>query len=764
MKSSFSVIVPFLNNLKYNVLCWESLRKLLGISQVILVDNGSTDGSFQFAQKFCNDLNNWDLIYSKKNRGFAWAVNRGLERATGNYIVVTNNDVIIPPKTLVQLLRTFAFIDSEPRWGRIGLLGPVSNYAAGEQGIAAVIPDLDRLDVFAEDLYKQNFGKFTQAGFLSGFFLMIKREVFDDVGLFDERFTPGGCEDNDYILRAQAKGFKAFVDQSTFVYHFGSKTISKDEFKHLQLGVSFIPTLYAKYHTTTPKKLYAVIRAKNAENSIGDTLDSCSNFCDGILVLDDNSTDRTQDICRRHPRITQVLDGETGFDERRDRNRLLRTAAAAGADWVISVDADEVLEPNFTREVAEKLMNPANPHVKAYGFKWNTFFLGRSHFRTDGIFGHMFGLRMYKVEPGQEIVAGTSEGLHCGNIPMFPAFNCRYTNWRILHYGYDSEARCEEKFERYTKLDLTPDPYLVGATDYKHLVSSTIALTKWPGDCSISLCVVVNDETVHLINMLDTFGYFVQEIVAVVNPGNQVALDLLKLYGAKIIEKKFNGDFSDLRNAGLEKATGAWILQIDPDEMITLIDLMTLALMTEGTADAYLFPVNNYQQNGSSTLSETIRMYRRSISPKYVGNVHEVVDQSVEAAEADLQESPITIHHYGFMTDKEKTIKKLELYERLTMEALERDPNDYRALFNLALHRLNDGDCREAAELLSKSSDLKPDFFLPHHSLGYIFLCEAINRFEAAKKCLSPTSGRAQATQAVIDTLTEIRGPEQPKI
>lgn len=90
---------------------------------------------------------------------------------------------------------------------------------------------------------------------------------------------------------------------------------------------------------------------RNESAIIRDTLDHMASFCDGVVVLDDASTDGTADLCRRHEVVVEVLRRETWDRDRvmaqgRHRGMVLNAARKYGGpdDWFVYMDADERIE------------------------------------------------------------------------------------------------------------------------------------------------------------------------------------------------------------------------------------------------------------------------------------------------------------------------------------------------------------------------------------------------------------------------------------
>jgi GT2 family glycosyltransferase len=102
-----SIITLTYNNLALNKLCLESIIGNTEYSnyEIIVVDNDSTDGTQDYLRYTAAQYDNISIILNETNNGFARANNQGIERSSGDYIVLLNNDTIGPPSWLTRLLR-----------------------------------------------------------------------------------------------------------------------------------------------------------------------------------------------------------------------------------------------------------------------------------------------------------------------------------------------------------------------------------------------------------------------------------------------------------------------------------------------------------------------------------------------------------------------------------------------------------------------------------------------------------------------------------
>ncbi len=218
-----SIIIPVFNQLEYTKLVIESIREYTNIPyEIIVIDNASSDGTFEYL----SSLADIKLIRNSQNYGFPKAVNQGLAVAKGKYIVILNNDVIVTDKWVEGLIEHLEEDES------IGIIGPMSNYVSGPQMLngaekiymANGVVNEKLLRDFANEIHERNKGKRFLFPRIAGLCMVIKREVIEKIGGFDERFTPGNFEDDDYCLRATLAGFKVAIAMDVFIHHFGSKS------------------------------------------------------------------------------------------------------------------------------------------------------------------------------------------------------------------------------------------------------------------------------------------------------------------------------------------------------------------------------------------------------------------------------------------------------------------------------------------------------------------------------------------------------------
>ncbi|WP_339323798.1 glycosyltransferase family 2 protein [Paenibacillus sp. FSL W8-0194] len=219
-----SIIIPTFNGLDMLVSCIESIREYTDVPyEIIVVDNASTDGTDEYCVR-----EGVVFISLPANEGFPKACNLGMKAARGEYLLLLNNDVTVTKNWLGNLL---AAADSRPD---IGLVGPVTNEASGIQKVEIAFQDLSEFQRIAFENNRPDPGRWLEVKRIIGMCLLIKREVVNRIGYFDEAFSPGHYEDDDYCHRARLAGYRLLICRDVLVHHRGSVSFRQAQPEQLQ--------------------------------------------------------------------------------------------------------------------------------------------------------------------------------------------------------------------------------------------------------------------------------------------------------------------------------------------------------------------------------------------------------------------------------------------------------------------------------------------------------------------------------------------------
>ena len=217
-----SIIIVAYNNLALTRLCLESLFRNTDYPnyEVIVVDNNSSDGTPGYLVKLNERQENLKIILNETNLGFAKANNQGIGRSSGDYIVLLNNDTIVPRGWLSRLLKHL----DDPK---VGLVGPVTNFVGNEARLEVGYRTWAEMEEFAQDQTWRNHGRIADIHMLAMFCVAMRRDVFEEIGELDEQFGVGMFEDDDYSIRVKQKGYRVVCAADTFVHHFGQAAFGK---------------------------------------------------------------------------------------------------------------------------------------------------------------------------------------------------------------------------------------------------------------------------------------------------------------------------------------------------------------------------------------------------------------------------------------------------------------------------------------------------------------------------------------------------------
>lgn len=223
LSPAISVIVVTYNNLELTRACLASLDKYAQdiCQEIIVVDNASTDGSQEFLNDWATCAPNRKVILNDSNRGFAAANNQGLNRATGQYLVLLNNDTHVTPGWALTLAKHLQ------RDQTIGLIGPVTNNIGNEAKIDIKYNTMDEMIAISSRYANLHIGQTIPLKTAAFFCVMLPKSVYEQIGPLDESFGLGFFEDDDYCRRIEKMGLRIVCAEDVFVHHHLSASFNK---------------------------------------------------------------------------------------------------------------------------------------------------------------------------------------------------------------------------------------------------------------------------------------------------------------------------------------------------------------------------------------------------------------------------------------------------------------------------------------------------------------------------------------------------------
>jgi GT2 family glycosyltransferase len=219
--SRASIVIVTHNGLAYTKLCLTTLlAHWRNGDELILVDNASTDGTPEFLRDVAQKNPFVKIVLNETNHGFAGGNNLGLALATGDFLVLLNNDTLVSAHWRDALLAHLSDHST-------GLVGPVTNRTCNEAQIDAPCKTFGEFETFSANRAAKHAREQLEISMLAMFCVAMRREVFQKVGVLDEQFEVGMFEDDDYSRRVRAAGFKIVCAENVFVHHFGQASFGE---------------------------------------------------------------------------------------------------------------------------------------------------------------------------------------------------------------------------------------------------------------------------------------------------------------------------------------------------------------------------------------------------------------------------------------------------------------------------------------------------------------------------------------------------------
>ena len=759
--------------------CLESIeRHTPEPHEVILVDNGSSDGTVPFLREFCAGRENYRLIENGKNVGFAAGCNIGMREARGGHILLLNNDTVVTRGWLSGMIEA---LERDPK---AGIVGPMTNEIAGPQKLAQVpYRDMEELQAFAERFRGEHYGRRIEVDRVVGFCMLFTRELLETVGELDERFGSGNFEDDDFCLRGALAGFRCLIAGDVFIHHYGSRSFTGNRVDYAaamwknrksfdakwdlasldQETAARVVTHNAmlrgtklarrgKLNDAVELMLQEGIRFSPASPApylaLAGILSEAGKWREALEVLEQVPAGRELEVALMRGRA---------FKESGEFAKAIEAAREAEAidpeapgtlhlQGVLALSQGETergeellrraiaLDPGFALPYGALAQTAWERGEREQGVRLAelAFVLAPLELSALALY-HEFATACDQLPREEELLREALEihrdhkGLCYGLIELLI---------RSRRYG---EAMTE--IERGAARFGLDDESIDAALQIRKLAGAPLPCASGKG--SVSLCMIIKDEARHLPAVLDSVRGLADELVLVDTGSSDRSCDIARIFGARLFSFPWNGSFADARNFSLSQALGEWILVLDADEVIAAGDVVPLKELAQRTArpTAFSFTTRNYthevtRRNWSAnageypaeeegrgwTPSDKVRLFPNDPGIRFEGAVHELVEPSVLHLGLPIHACDVPVHHYGKL-DAERCAQKQEAYYLLGLKKLEEDGGSVEALTELARQatELNRGE--EAQRLWHRLLQVHPENAEAYFNLGYLQLC-----------------------------------------
>jgi O-antigen biosynthesis protein len=787
-----SIVILTFNQLKYTKECVESIRKHTPEPhEVIFVDNGSTDGTVKWLKKLVGENSNYSLIENGKNLGFAKGCNQGIEASSGEYILLLNNDVVVTQDWLSGMLECLN------NAADIGIVGPMTNSISGPQKVEQVgYSSIKQLDTYAKGFREQNRHRRVPTRRIVGFCMLFQNALIEKIGLLDESFGSGNFEDDDLCLRAALEGYRNVIAGDVFIHHYGSRSFVGNKIDYTAAMTRNKKIFNEKWtgvdpHGAIGKRLLTQIALEKAndlnhKDLIGQAIEA---YLEALRhsPQDQKVYHALAEALINAKRYQDALDALSAIPpDEQDLRKLeligyceegleLHGEAEEFADRVLSLNPDSAVAINLKgilaykrgeKDTAENFFQKAvasdpgyaEPYTNLGVLKW------AADQKQEGLAllerGFILSPTLMDISTLYHS-AVTTEQQFARAETVFREANTLYPTHKRLKFLLIDVLIQQGNYEAAMQLIEqamvafgTDDGILAAALEIRGKIGpKTIRNGSTKKRSTLSLCMIVKNEEVHIAKCLASVKPVVDEMIVVDTGSTDRTIDIARSFGAHVYTFEWTNDFSEARNFSLSKAAGDWILVLDADEVVSArdYDLLVKVIETRGsdptgysiTTRNYVESVNIkgwtandgvYQQEEAGTgwhPSRKVRMFTNDKRIRFDGRIHELVEPSLNILGITPRECNIPIHHYGHL-DVTNTISKGEDYYLLGKAKLDETGTDLKAIVELARQANDLGHYQESRELWSKAIDISPDNPDAFLNIGYAYL--ELGRFSEALK------------------------------
>ncbi|MDY6790233.1 MAG: glycosyltransferase [Thermodesulfobacteriota bacterium] len=780
-----SIIVPTSNQQKYIKNCIESIRRhTVEPHEIVFVNNGTTKGMEKWLKKNINENSNYRMIKCPKGSYFARYLNEGMKVSTGEYIVLLSNDVRVTKGWLSGMIECFKRVPDA------GIVGPMSNLTRGFQKVAKTDNvSEDEIDEFAESFRTKNSCRRIPTYSIDGSCMLFKRNLLEKIGFFDEKFGPDGFADEDFCLRSLLEGRQNLIAGDVYV-HQQNKKVSPQSKKYFNTKWNRAD---AKSHSGKKFLTLKAIEKGCDADQRGHTENAVEILLEGIgLSPDDKRPYYTlAEIllnAKKYKDAIDVLNEIPSNELDVKRLELLGYCKEGAGDNEEAQDyADRILSINGNFAPALNLKGVLAFKKKDISFAEDCF---NKAIESDPGYGEPYtNLGAILWDSQQEKAMDLFEK----GFILSPTITDIVTNYHSAVTASGNFERAARIFEeacslspnnkilRYQLIDVlikqgknieamshiedaialcgVDDGILPFALKIRNLIGPIEIDKTKDKKHTVSLCMIAKNEEECLARCLKSVKPVVDEMIVIDTGSEDRTAEIARVFGAKVFDFKWTGDFSEARNFSLSKASGSWTFHLDADEVISALDYEAFKKIIRQSATqkvAFLINTRNYtmdvnqvgwtandghyEREESATgwiPSEKVRLFRKEGNIRFEYPIHELVEPSLKTAGITVKKCAIPVHHYGKL-NKEKSSKKIEIYYQTGKKKLDKMGDDAVAIRELAIQAEIIKKHDEAIELWERFIAIEPNVARAYINMGisYCSLGKYEDVLETAKKAM----------------------------
>lgn len=259
---TLSIVIANWNTKQLIKECVESIFKTASPElsfEIIITDNGSTDGSAEYLKSLGSQIT---LIQNSENKGYAKACNQGMKISNGKYVLLLGSDTIMKSGAMEKCIE---FLDNSPEAGAVSckLLNPDGTTQNSLKRFPKFFNSfytylsLDNLNT-EYDMAEFKYDKTTQVQQPATTFLMIRKELLEKIGYFDEAYRIL-YNDVDLCHRIWDSGYKIYFLHNCSIIHHGSHSTKQADFRLRKIMYGDIYRYYKNYFGFKAKFLYPIL-------------------------------------------------------------------------------------------------------------------------------------------------------------------------------------------------------------------------------------------------------------------------------------------------------------------------------------------------------------------------------------------------------------------------------------------------------------------------------------------------------------------------